>query len=357
MRQGFLAILGSVLMLLASGSAFAAAAYVHDLRGTATVAAPNGASRALHIGDLIDSGSTVRTAANSGATLKFEDGQVMVLRDNTAFQISDYAYDKQKISASRAAFNLIAGGLRFITGVIGATNHNSFRLTAANVTIGIRGSDVFAEVDPVTAAVTAVVNAGAAVLTSADGTVTLAPGMFSTASRTGRPTAPRPLTQAAQNVVRAVAALRAQPVPLNTPTVLAKAADAARAQFQARQADEKANAAKAAAAAPGADDAAKRAALQAEADAKSAHDKADQSLKDAVDAARDAMSNATKNGGATPPPPAPSTGQSVSQFINDLGATGAGPTTSTGQTTGTPAGSGAGGAGGGGGGGPIASPN
>ena len=147
------------LLFLASGGAFAAAGYIHDMTGKPTVSIQNGPAIELKIGALVDRGQTIRTPAGGGATVKFADGQVMVLRENTAFRIDDYAYDEKKIKESRGVFSLITGGLRSISGIIGSSNKQAFRLTVGTATIGIRGTDI--DISFLAGAITAAVNAGA----------------------------------------------------------------------------------------------------------------------------------------------------------------------------------------------------
>jgi hypothetical protein len=367
------------LLLLMPAAAMAAAGYVHDLTGKSTVlASPKGVPQALKVGDLIESGSTIRTEAGSSAVIKFEDGQVMVMRENTGFVVSDYVYNKEKISQSRAVFNLLAGGLRFITGVIGATNKSSFRLNVGTtVTIGVRGSDGDASYDPVTEAVTAAVNAGAIVMQNRFGERLIAANSYATSSRTGAPSESLPIIRAPLAVRQAVErSLAHANVPINTPVVLRASANAAVAQAQARQAEiraaeakaaaEKAAAAAVAAAAQNQANAqalaaqarAAEAAAKAAADlAATAEQRAQQTLGVAVSAAQAAYSQAINSGASRPEPPAP---PPPTVDPNKLPPTSAGPTQtqqqpSTSGTTSTPSGGAGGGSGGGGGG--TASPN
>ncbi len=232
------AVLASSIALLLSISApaFAASGYVHDLNGKVTVTSKAGASKPLHIGDLVDNGDTIRTDAGAGATVKFEDGQVMVLREKSAFGIADYSYDKKNVSASRAVFNLISGGLRFITGVIGATNHDSFKLMAGNVTIGIRGSDVFAE--RAGALVSAAVKDGGAWLSSPQGVKDIGTNTFlSSNGNSGT------FSQAPAGFQNAITSAFAKDVPKSDPTVLLAASKAvidADKQKKAEQAEQEA---------------------------------------------------------------------------------------------------------------------
>jgi hypothetical protein len=70
MRGLFSRILSlTVLLALPLSSALAASAYVHELTGTMTGQYGNAASRALKIGDTIDSGVTLSTGAISAAAV------------------------------------------------------------------------------------------------------------------------------------------------------------------------------------------------------------------------------------------------------------------------------------------------
>ncbi len=369
-----------VLLCLAPLAAWANAAYVHDLTGKATMtAAGGGPARALKIGDLIDQGTTLRTEADGNLTVKFEDGQVMVLRENTTFRVSEYVYNKQKISDSRAVFNLLSGGMRFITGVIGATNPRSFRLTAGTVTMGIRGTDGDMTFNAITQAVTAAVNAGVVEIATPLGVQTVPANTFTTASPNTPPTPPAPTTQAPAAVQAAVAKSLAQAnVPVNTPVVVQASANAAVAQAQlqqataqAAQAQTQAQAAQAAATSAAEQNQPNAAALaalaqaavataaQAATDATVAATLAQQALSTAVQAAQAAYTQAINNGAVQPAAPAAKPGAS-SSTTGTTGTTGTTSTTGTTGTTGSATSSSStpsGGAGGGAGGGGTASPN
>jgi len=284
----FLAVLVSALLALCAGNAFAQAAYVHGMTGTAS-AAVGGTQRALKIGDLIDSGSVVSTGEKSSAVIKFEDGQVMALAERTSFRIVDYKYDKKRVSQSSAVFSLLQGGLRFITGVIGSTNRNSVRMTAGTATIGIRGTDGIILYNSVTQAVTAAVNAGAVALETPQGTQTIGVGNFSSAAAGQGPTVPQPISAAEAAVQQALNNLRVQGLPINTPVVIKASAAAAVAQANA------ALLAAQAAAQPG------NATLQAA--AQDAAKVAQDLTAVAIQEGQQAFDQAVKEGGATPPEP------------------------------------------------------
>ena len=325
------AVLVSALLALCAGNAFAQAAYVHDMTGSAT-ATVGTTQRALKIGDTIDAGSVISTGDRSSAVIKFEDGQVMALTERSSFRIVEYKYNKQRVSQSSAVFAMLQGGLRFISGVIGSTNRNSFRMTAGTATIGIRGTDATVTYDSVTQAVIAAVNAGALAMETPQGTQNIGVGEFSSFTPGQSPTVPQPTaaaTAAVQTVLDNLAAT--QNLPINTPVVVSASALAAAAQANARQL------AAQAAAQPG------NAALQTA--AQDAAKQAQDSLSTAIQAAQDAYKAAIDAGAVTPAPgasPPPGTSGTTDT------------TTTTTGTSSTP--SGGAGAGGGGGGG-TASPN
>ena len=324
------ALLFSALLALCAGNAFAQAAYVHDMSGTAT-AGTGTTQRALKIGDVVETGSVISTGEKSTAVIKFEDGQVMALAERSSFRIVDYRYNKQRVSQSSAVFSLLQGGLRFISGVIGSTNRNNFRMTAGTATIGIRGTDGTVTFDAITQAVTAAVNAGALEMATPQGTQNIGLGNFASARPGEAPSLPAPTAQATAAVQQTLNNLAAtQNLPVNTPVVVAASAQAAAAQAQARQL------AAQAAAQPN------NPVLQAA--AQTAAQQAAQALATAVQSAQEAYQAAVQAGAVAPapaaPPPAPTSGTTTDT------------TTTTTTTTTTPTG----GAGAGGG-GTTASPN
>jgi FecR protein len=214
-----LAVLAAALIVpFAAGNAFGQAAYVHEMAGTVT-GTLNSVTRQLKTGDVISAGTTVSTGERSRAVIKFEDGQIMALAERSSFRIVEYRYVKERVRDSNAVFALLQGGLRFISGVIGSTNRNAFRLTAGTATIGIRGTEGSVVYDQITQAVNAAVAAGEIALTTAQGTQNLGAGETS-----------GPATEAVQQVFNA---LSAQIMPINTPVVVAASAAAAAAAAEA----------------------------------------------------------------------------------------------------------------------------
>lgn len=131
-------LLGLAMALL-SGMAFANAK-VHSMTGTVSAAVGPAPARAVKAGDTIPAGQTVITAANSTVVLQFPDGHLAALTPNTRMTIEQYQYNEQAKSGN-LLLNLISGGMRAITGLIGRSSPEKVSYKAATATIGIRGTD------------------------------------------------------------------------------------------------------------------------------------------------------------------------------------------------------------------------
>lgn len=150
-RRGFASALlvAGFAGLLSAASAFAAAV-VSEMQGDVRIGATSGESRPAARGQRVAPGSTVITAAGSRAILSFDDGQVAALHENTQFRIDGFRYQLEKPAEDRAAFGLLRGALRVVTGALGQRNPAAFTLRTAETTIGVRGTDfMVALVNPV----------------------------------------------------------------------------------------------------------------------------------------------------------------------------------------------------------------
>lgn len=216
------------LCLFGSGYALAApVAYVHSLTGTMQVQYGTGAPQELKLGSTIDSGAILSTGPGGTAVVKFEDGQIMAMLPNTRFAVRQYEFVTTNVAKSSAVFELLRGGLRFVTGMIGETNKNAFKLTAGTATIGIRGSDGTVVIDPVTAAITAAVQAGALSLSNNAGTTVVTAGDFSTAAPNTPPTAAQNIAALAVSaMIQSLNAAKNIVLPPNTVAVIAAMSNA-----------------------------------------------------------------------------------------------------------------------------------
>jgi len=145
-RTAMASMLAAALMtmgFLLSGTAQAAApaGEIVKVVGRASAISSAGGLRRLDQGGALNNGDVVVTAAGSFVRMKLSDGGYIVLRPNTRFQIEDYAF-ADKAEDSRSVFNLLKGGFRAVTGLIGQRNKAAVRYRTVVATIGIRGTDL-----------------------------------------------------------------------------------------------------------------------------------------------------------------------------------------------------------------------
>lgn len=115
------------------------AARIEFTAGEVRALSADGSSRTLARGAQVGSGDTVDTGSGR-AQMRFTDGSLVSLQPQTQFRIDQYAF-AGKPSEDRGFFNLIKGGLRTITGLVGKGNRSNYKLTTSVATIGIRGTE------------------------------------------------------------------------------------------------------------------------------------------------------------------------------------------------------------------------
>jgi hypothetical protein len=136
----------SVALMAALSAAFplaghaANAARVDFAAGDVKALSPDGRSRPLAKGAEIASGETIDTGSGR-AQVRFTDGAQVSLAPQTQFRIDDYRFSGQADGSEKGFFSLLKGGLRTITGLVGRTNRENYRVTTTVATIGIRGTE------------------------------------------------------------------------------------------------------------------------------------------------------------------------------------------------------------------------
>src|SRR4051794_27168879 len=86
-------------------------------------------------------GTALTTGPNSQIVMRFDDGQQVVLNQNTEFRIVDFRYNSPNARDDRSVFDLVRGALRVVTGAVARRNYASFQLRTPQATIGVRGTD------------------------------------------------------------------------------------------------------------------------------------------------------------------------------------------------------------------------
>ncbi len=133
--------LGAALSCMAE-LAFAQAATLFELSGTAQAIPNVGAPRTLRMGDTLNQGDTVATGANSSAVLQFADGHVVALSGASRATITTYMFDQANPANGKVSITLAEGGMRAVTGSIGKANPSAVSYQAADAKIAVQGTDV-----------------------------------------------------------------------------------------------------------------------------------------------------------------------------------------------------------------------
>lgn len=140
-RKAFIAVLISAAFPLASQ---AAAGRVEFAIGGVNALSLDGSKRTLAKGGEINNGDTIQTT-DGRVQIRFSDGGYISLQPNTEFKVEDYSFSGKSDGSEKGLFSLVKGGLRAITGAIGHTNKQAYRVNTPVATIGIRGTEYLAQ--------------------------------------------------------------------------------------------------------------------------------------------------------------------------------------------------------------------
>ena len=136
-RQSVLAL---IMLTAFPHAAMSAVGRVEFAIGNVTASSANGTEKNLIKNMEINSGDTIQTLEGR-AQLRFEDGGYISLQPNTQFKVEDYHYSGKADGSEKGFFQLLKGGLRAISGAIGKSNKQAYRLNTPVATVGIRGTE------------------------------------------------------------------------------------------------------------------------------------------------------------------------------------------------------------------------
>lgn len=135
-------LLGSLFigLLMLTGNAFANGKLSH-LSGAVSVQKADSSKIAAAPGAEVTAGDTVLTGVDGFARMETTDGGEIVLRPNSEFHVEKYHYDTAKPEEDSFVYNMVKGGLRTVTGLIGKRgNKEAYQGKTPTSTIGIRGT-------------------------------------------------------------------------------------------------------------------------------------------------------------------------------------------------------------------------
>ena len=139
------AILWLVLMSISLHAFAQVAGTVTQLSGPMMAKKADGKVKILSLKSEVEAGDTLVTEKNTYALVKFIDNSEITLKPSTTFVVEQFAYQADQPDGDRASFNLLKGGLRSLSGLLGKRNKEKFSLKTPVATIGIRGTYFTAE--------------------------------------------------------------------------------------------------------------------------------------------------------------------------------------------------------------------
>lgn len=100
-----------------------------------------GVARRLSRGDIVREGDTLVTGADSHLQLRMTDDALLAVRPDSRLHLHMYSFAERGERGSHASMELVAGGLRSITGAIGRIEKQNYILRGGKSLIGVRGTD------------------------------------------------------------------------------------------------------------------------------------------------------------------------------------------------------------------------
>lgn len=113
---------------------------IAEFEGNISVTNIKGGKRLAVKGAPLYEGDIVSSEKGSYAVIAFRDKGVITLQEQTEFKIKDLKFLKGQASEGKASFDLLRGGLRALTGLIGKQDREDYKVITPVATIGIRGT-------------------------------------------------------------------------------------------------------------------------------------------------------------------------------------------------------------------------
>lgn len=137
----FLSLLVTLAALTANPAyAAVAAGKVLFTAGQTQAIETSGNRRNLRRGDEIFSGDRLQTGSRSRLQVSLTDGAYISVQPDSEYEIEEYQFSGSADGTEKSYFQLLKGGIRAITGLIGRKNKDAYRVNTAVATIGIRGT-------------------------------------------------------------------------------------------------------------------------------------------------------------------------------------------------------------------------
>lgn len=139
-QQLFGVLTGCAILAAAPSAAFGAGQF-QFVSGSVKIVSAAGAERVPAKGARIAEGESVVTGRDSIAQLKMRDGAIVVVQSETNATVEMFRYSGVEDGSERFVLRIHRGGFRGITGAIGRTNKQNYRIETPIAQMGVRGTD------------------------------------------------------------------------------------------------------------------------------------------------------------------------------------------------------------------------
>lgn len=140
------------------------------------VAVSGDVQRQLKRRSMVHTSEIVTTAKESRAQIRFVDGALLTLEEDSELAIEKYSYQSGSGKPDQVLMRLVKGGLRTVTGAIGKSNRQAYRLDTPLATIGIRGTMYAVTLDRDTGVLEVLVDEGKVEVLNEFGSLLIGPG-------------------------------------------------------------------------------------------------------------------------------------------------------------------------------------
>lgn len=131
------------LLLIFSSVSFAETEVgkVTHLSGPLFAKKADGTTKVLSVGSAIEQGDTLVSEKKTFARIKFTDNSEINMRPGSQLKVSEYSFDAAKPKLDKLTMNLVKGGMRAVTGMIGKRgDQDSYKLMTETSVAGVRGT-------------------------------------------------------------------------------------------------------------------------------------------------------------------------------------------------------------------------
>jgi hypothetical protein len=108
--------------------------------GDVRILGTDGVARTAARDEVIRQGESIVTGANSLAQLRMTDGGAISLRADSQMKLDRYQFAGTEDREASFFASIVKGGLRTISGLIGRSRRDAYRVTTPSATMGIRGT-------------------------------------------------------------------------------------------------------------------------------------------------------------------------------------------------------------------------